>query len=505
MRELIGEGGMGQVYKAYDTITDRIVALKVLPQNLAVDDVFRERFRREAHSVAGLDEPHVVPIHDYGEIDGRLFLDMRLIKGTDVEAMLAKNGPMPTPYAVALIDQVAAALDAAHDAGLVHRDVKPSNMLVTARDFVYLIDFGIARAAGESGLTSTGTAVGTFAYMAPERFSTREADARSDVYALACVLHECLTDARPFPGNSIEQQIAGHLNTPPPRPSVDRPGVPAAFDTVIAHGMAKNPDERYKTAGELAAAARDAQTRVPNTGSPATVVDVLPATIPGPTRGEAPVEPPSRPELSRSEPTPHVVREGATELGLSAPHNDRRRLEKTIYARSPEVPSTTGFLRGWSWPIAGAITIAVGAAAWALQSPNSFDPQLGLRAPEYLGGPLWIPVFSVLGALMIAVRWRRGVLPVVIVACAAVGAGLLGIAVYVFFLGDTCAVYFTSQAELASVSTAIFGDHHGVNHCLWGGLLHALVIGVYVILLAAFAARSLRRDRRAQGSTPAPS
>ncbi|MFF2026884.1 protein kinase domain-containing protein [Rhodococcus koreensis] len=258
LQELIGEGGMGQVYKAFDTVTDRIVALKVLPDHSAGDRGYQERFRREAHAAAGLREPHVVPIHDYGEIDGRLFLDMRLIDGIDVKTLLAQRGPMPPTLSVSVIDQVAAALDAAHADGLVHRDVKPSNMLVTNRNFVYLIDFGIARAAGETGLTSTGAAIGTLAYMAPERFTTGQTDARSDVYALACVLHECLTGVQPFPGDSLEQQIAGHLTGRPPQPSLVGSAVPTGFDEVIARGLAKAPDDRYQTAGDLAAAAHHA-------------------------------------------------------------------------------------------------------------------------------------------------------------------------------------------------------------------------------------------------------
>ncbi|MGW6375239.1 protein kinase domain-containing protein [Rhodococcus sp. NPDC055112] len=272
LQELIGEGGMGKVHKAYDTLTDRIVALKVLHEHTAADPGFRERFRREAHAAARLSEPHVVPIHHYGEIEGRLYLDMRMIEGTDLKTLLALHGPMPPAVAVSVVEQVAAALDAAHAAGLVHRDVKPSNMLVSARDFVYLIDFGIARSAQDKGLTSTGATIGTFHYMAPERFTTGQGDARSDVYALACVLHECLTGAHPYPGESLEQQISGHLTAAPPRPSQVRPGVPAGFDQVIAQAMAKSPDDRYFTAGGLAAAAKRALVAEPHTNTAATAV-----------------------------------------------------------------------------------------------------------------------------------------------------------------------------------------------------------------------------------------
>nr|WP_271209019.1 serine/threonine-protein kinase [Rhodococcus wratislaviensis]GLK33465.1 hypothetical protein GCM10017611_03070 [Rhodococcus wratislaviensis] len=258
LERLIGEGGMGQVYQAYDTEKNRTVALKVLPEHAAGHRDYQERFRREAHSAAGLREPHIVPIHDYGEIDGRLFLDMRLIEGTDLKILLARHGPMPAAMAVTVVDQVAAALDAAHAAGLIHRDVKPSNILVAARGFVYLIDFGIARAASDVGLTSTGSTIGTLAYMAPERFTTGTTDVRADVYALACVLYECLTGAQPYPGESLEQQIAAHLTVAPPMPSRTRDTVSEGFDLVIARGMAKDPTARYASAGALAAAAHHA-------------------------------------------------------------------------------------------------------------------------------------------------------------------------------------------------------------------------------------------------------
>lgn len=255
--KVLGRGGMGEVWQAYDTAMNRMVALKVLPPNLADDDTYQRRFRREAQLAAGLDEPHIVPIHDFGEIDGRLYVTMRLIDGETVHELL-ERGPLPPHRAVGITEQIAAALHAAHRVGLVHRDVKPSNILVTDEDFAYLIDFGIARTAGATKLTSTGSTIGTLAYMAPERLSTDTSDARADVYALTCVLHECLTGSQPFPGDSVERQIAGHLTLPPPRPSTMQPGVPAQMDQVIATGMAKNPEHRYATTRDLAIAARAA-------------------------------------------------------------------------------------------------------------------------------------------------------------------------------------------------------------------------------------------------------
>ncbi|MGB8407997.1 MAG: serine/threonine-protein kinase, partial [Mycobacterium sp.] len=255
--ELLGRGGMGEVWKAYDTAMKRVVAMKVLPPNFADDEQYQVRFRREAHAAAGLDEPHIVPIHDFGEIDDRLYVTMRLIDGKTVQQLLA-NGPLTPDRAVSIVEQIAAALGAAHGVALIHRDVKPANILVTPDDFAYLIDFGIARAADETKLTSTGATIGTVAYMAPERFTTDRADARSDIYALTCVLYECLTGMQPFPGDSVERQITGHLYQEPPRPSTMRAGISTQMDHVIACGMAKDPDRRFATTKDLATAARAA-------------------------------------------------------------------------------------------------------------------------------------------------------------------------------------------------------------------------------------------------------
>ncbi|OBI52707.1 protein kinase [Mycobacterium sp. E787] len=259
--ELLGRGGMGRVYRAYDATTDRIVALKVLPPHLAEDQDFQQRFRREARIAAGLNDPHIVPIHGYGEIDGRLYVDMRLIEGRDLSEYIDESGGRLSPErTVAVIEQVAAALDSAQRVGLVHRDIKPKNILVTnAHNFVYLIDFGLARAESDTQLTQTGATMGTVAYLAPERFKGTT-DHRADVYSLACVLYECLTGSRPYPGDSLEEQLHAHVNAPPPRASITAPGIPPAFDAVIARGMAKDPEARYQSAIELAEAARAALT-----------------------------------------------------------------------------------------------------------------------------------------------------------------------------------------------------------------------------------------------------
>lgn len=258
--ELLGRGGMGEVWRAYDSEIDRVVALKMLLPQISQDPDYEKRFRREARAAARLDDPHVVPIYDVGEIDGRLYVTMRLIDGTDLHTLL-ESGPLDAHRAVSIIEQVASALQRAHRTGLVHRDVKPSNILIDGNDFAYLIDFGIARTAEETGVTMTGAAIGTWAYMAPERFNTGEIHPSSDIYALACVLYECLTGQQPFPGNTLEQVASGHIFTAPPRPSEKSRTVPTALDQVIATGLAKQPTDRYPTAIEMAAAARQVITQ----------------------------------------------------------------------------------------------------------------------------------------------------------------------------------------------------------------------------------------------------
>lgn len=254
LRRLVGRGGMGDVYEAEDTVRERIVALKLMSQTLSSDPVFRSRMQREARTAGRLQEPHVVPIHDFGEIDGQLYVDMRLIDGHNLANTLSRFGPLAPPRAVAIVRQIGSALDAAHAAGVMHRDVKPENILVSADDFAYLVDFGIASATSDEKLTQFGTTVGTVKYMAPERFSEAEVTYRADIYALACVLYECLTGSPPYTGDTISV-MGAHLNQAIPRPSAARPSIPVAFDGVIARGMAKDPAARYATCGDLSAAA----------------------------------------------------------------------------------------------------------------------------------------------------------------------------------------------------------------------------------------------------------
>jgi serine/threonine kinase PknH len=281
LRDLVGRGAMGEVYRAHDTVRQRMVALKRLPADVVRDRSFTARFRRESELVARLREPHVIPIHGVGEIDGRLYIDMRLVEGVDLATLLQRDGPLAPSRAVDVLAQVASALDAAHREGLVHRDVKPSNVLVDGsggRDFAYLIDFGVARDKDGAKLTASGALVGTAAYMAPERFSGG-GDHRVDVYAAGCLLHEMLTGEQPFPGD-LPAQIYAHLHRPPPRPSAAATPVPAGLDAVVARAMAKDPAARFASAGELAAAAVQG---LGGAGTPAG---------PAPAPADVPVDPP---------------------------------------------------------------------------------------------------------------------------------------------------------------------------------------------------------------------
>ena len=270
---LLGKGGMGAVYEAYDTVKDRTVALKLLHERFAKNAGYQERFRRESRAAARLQEPHVIPIHDWGEIGGVLYIDMRLVKGADLRSVLNREGTLRPGRAVGIITQIAAALDAAHADNLVHRDVKPENILVTENDFSYLVDFGIANNATEPSLTSAGTAIGSYAYMAPERFEGTSVTARADIYSLACVLYECLTGQTPFPSGSVSVLMLAHMNNVPQKPSAVQRDVTPALDAAVARGLAKNPADRFATAAEFARAAQQGVTPGGTEEEPTAVVD----------------------------------------------------------------------------------------------------------------------------------------------------------------------------------------------------------------------------------------
>jgi YVTN family beta-propeller protein len=260
VEELIGRGGMGEVYRALDVRLGRSVALKVLAARVAEDDRFRERLLRESRLAASLDHPNVVPIYEAGEEDGRLFIAMRYVRGLDLKALLRHEGALEPARAVGIAEQIAGALDAAHRRGLVHRDVKSSNVLLDSegeREHCYLADFGLTQSASERGPTD-GQFMGTVAYVAPEQIRGDKVDGRTDQYGLACLMFECLTGGVPYGDRSEVAAIFAHLEEPIPSAGERRPGLPAAIDAVLKRGMAKDPDNRFESCGALVAAAADA-------------------------------------------------------------------------------------------------------------------------------------------------------------------------------------------------------------------------------------------------------
>jgi predicted Ser/Thr protein kinase len=250
---LIGRGGMSVVYLAEHVRLGRKVALKLLSAELAENEKFRERFLRESQIAASIDHPNIVPIYDADEAEGTLFIAMRYVEGTDLGAAIRSQAPLEPARVVSLVSQIAGALDAAHVHGLVHRDVKPGNVLLTREDHVYVADFGLTkRALSVSGLTETGQLVGTIDYIAPEQAKGAPIDGRADVYSLGCLAYECLTGEVPFERDTEVAVLWAHVQESPPKLSATHPELPTRVDGVIARAMAKKPDDRYPTAGELA-------------------------------------------------------------------------------------------------------------------------------------------------------------------------------------------------------------------------------------------------------------
>src|SRR5262245_46742352 len=250
---------MGVVYKAYDPRLKRYVALKLIAPELSEDDRFRERFLAESELAASLDHPNVVPIYDAFDAEGRLAIAMRYVEGTDLKQLLEKERVLDPGRAVAICGQVAAALDAAHARGLIHRDVKPSNVLLAESEHVYLADFGLSRRLAElEGQSADGLSVGTPAYVSPEQIERGLVDGRADQYALGCLLYQCLTGKVPYRRESELAVLWAHVQEEPPTASEHNPELPAEIDAVIGKAIAKSPDDRYASCGELVVAARDA-------------------------------------------------------------------------------------------------------------------------------------------------------------------------------------------------------------------------------------------------------
>jgi len=267
VQRCIGRGGMGEVYLAQDERLERPVALKVLAPELVEDSAFRERLLRESRLAASLDHPNVVPVYEAGADDGRLFIAMRLVDGPDLRRVLRRDGALDLARALHLADQVAGALDAAHRRGLVHRDVKPSNVLLdqqNRREHAYLADFGLTRTAQDVEPVD-GQLMGTIDYVAPEQVRGDAIDGRADQYALGCLLFECLTGEVPYPGRSDVAALFAHLEEQPPSVVARNPALPRKIDAVLARGMAKDPDDRFADCAAFVDAARDALGVAPRT------------------------------------------------------------------------------------------------------------------------------------------------------------------------------------------------------------------------------------------------
>ncbi|MFI6087620.1 serine/threonine-protein kinase [Streptomyces sp. NPDC051218] len=293
----IGRGGMAVVYRAKDLRLDRTVALKLLAPELARNDTFRQRFTHESRVAAAIEHPHIVPVFEAGETDGVLYIAMRYVPGLDLRHLLDESGPLPVGAALRIAAQVASALDAAHDHGLVHRDVKPGNILVAKGtdsdhpEHVYLTDFGLTKKSlSLTGFTTVGQFVGTLDYVAPEQISGRPVDGRCDVYSLACVVHETMAGGPPFQRDDDMALLWAHQYDQPPPLTEKRPEAPAALDGVLAKALAKRPEERYGSCLEFVAALRAAATGSAEGHTP-TRVDLQVAGAPA--DPGAPPEPPA--------------------------------------------------------------------------------------------------------------------------------------------------------------------------------------------------------------------
>jgi predicted Ser/Thr protein kinase len=255
--EPLGRGGTSVVYRAEHVRLERPAALKLLTPGFGESD-FSDRFLRESQLAASLDHPSIVPVYDAGEENGLLYIAMACVEGEDLKTLLAEEGRLDVRRALRILGQIGSALDAAHARGLVHRDVKPANILVADGDRAYLSDFGVVKELSGNGTTRTGSFIGTIDYCAPEQIEGGDVDGRADVYALACVLYECLTGEPPFRRPSEVAVLNAHLHTPPPKLSRAAPDLPAALEPVISKALSKSPLDRYATCGELIAAARAA-------------------------------------------------------------------------------------------------------------------------------------------------------------------------------------------------------------------------------------------------------
>ena len=376
IERLLGRGGMGEVYLATQAGLGRKVALKLLTPELAADPRFRERFITESRLAASLDHPHIVPIYEAGEADGQLFLAMRYVEGNDLGAVIANDGRLQPDRALGLLVGIAAALDAAHDRGLVHRDVKPGNILVArttrGEEHAYLGDFGLTKQQGSDvGFTRTGQVVGSVNYVAPEQIEGRPIDHRADVYSLACVLYTALAGRPPYPRETEVATLWAHVQAEPPRLSDIDPTL-APYDRVIAQGMAKDPANRYQAAGELM---RDAAEALGGRGA-ASFKAGTDEVMPRPTSGLPPIRRIGRSRLLAAAGASGIVAlTAAVAIGLMVGTGPRG--ESPLPSSSSAVESNAD---NKEQP-----PLEVGDLAAGTYSASPFDPVFTLRLPPNWG------------------------------------------------------------------------------------------------------------------------
>lgn len=322
LQELVGTGQAGAIYRALDVSLQRPVALRILAADLAADPVTRARLNRESTALASVDHPNVAPIYETGESDGRIFIASRWVDGATLSSLVRAEGPLEPRRAARLVSQVASALQATHALGIMHRNVKPSTVLVTPTDHVYLTDFGLARRPEDStGLTVEENLLESFDYVAPEHISGGAIDARVDIYGLGCVLYESLTAEVPYPRSGSAAKVYAHVSDEPPSVRAQRPEVPERLDAVVRHALAKDPADRPQTPGEFAidlAGAVDMSSPVwATTAPPAAAPDGRP--VPGPSAASASDAVLNSPGDPDAQPARDVPRRGLTDRGAGAP------------------------------------------------------------------------------------------------------------------------------------------------------------------------------------------
>ncbi|OBI03148.1 hypothetical protein A5715_08465 [Mycolicibacter heraklionensis] len=397
LRRLLGRGTTGEVYEALDTHRDGTAALKLLSPVFGGNPAFREWLQHEAPLIGRVQEPHVVPVRDYGEVDGQVFIDMPLVPGADLAALLKRTGVLSPPRAVNVVWQAASALDAAHSVGVIHRGVKPRNILVTSDDFVYLMDFGLAGAPGAE-VADAQNAGARWKYAAPELFSGTDFGPAVDVYALACVLYQCLTGSPPYRADSLKMLANAHQNKPIPRPSHAGATIPAALDEVVAKGMAKDPAERYASAAELATAAyqalsapdqqRTLQIYETSQQSTAPLIDEpQPSTPPSGADQTAAAEPPP---AAAAEVSPAPLREVAPAQPSPTPDVSGQSGRPSVSVATDDwsTSSRRGGLRQGPAKrklllrIGAALVVAVGLIAWLTSRSGSSDLTADSDTPQ---------------------------------------------------------------------------------------------------------------------------